>query len=103
MFSDYSDHMNAKPICLHCLVEDGDEDLGRGLDLARKYGHVDFDVRTCERARRSRSAQRVERIRAARAAPGATGEGHGEERDAGRRPTGLHQMTLSARRSTKRI
>ena len=50
MFSDYSDHMNAKPICLHCLVEDGDEDLGRGLDLARKYGHVDFDVRTCGRA-----------------------------------------------------
>ena len=32
------------PVCLGCLVEDGDEQVGRGLDLARKYGQVDFDV-----------------------------------------------------------
>jgi hypothetical protein len=31
-------------VCLHCLVEDGDEQLGRGLDLAKRHGQVDWDV-----------------------------------------------------------
>ena len=48
LFSDFIDEMEARPVCLHCLVDEGDEDLGRGLDLARKYGHVDFDVQMCE-------------------------------------------------------
>ena len=30
-------------VCLHCLLEDGDEQLSRGLDLARLYGQADFD------------------------------------------------------------
>jgi hypothetical protein len=30
-------------VCLHCLLEDGDEQLARGLDLARVHGRVDFD------------------------------------------------------------
>jgi hypothetical protein len=38
--------MGAKPVCLDCVVDECGED--RGLDLARKYGHVDFDVQTCE-------------------------------------------------------
>jgi hypothetical protein len=30
-------------VCLHCLVHAGDEQLGRGLDLARVHGQVDYD------------------------------------------------------------
>jgi hypothetical protein len=30
-------------ICMHCALEDGGEQLGRGLDLARKHGQVDYD------------------------------------------------------------
>ena len=30
-------------VCLHCLLEDGDEQLGDGLDLAKRYGQVDYD------------------------------------------------------------
>jgi hypothetical protein len=30
-------------LCLHCLLEDGDEQLARGLDLARVHGQDDFD------------------------------------------------------------
>jgi hypothetical protein len=30
-------------VCLHCLIDDGDEQLARGLDLARVHGQVDFD------------------------------------------------------------
>jgi hypothetical protein len=36
------------PVCLHCLLEDGDEQLGRGLDLGRRHGQVDYDVETDE-------------------------------------------------------
>jgi hypothetical protein len=43
IFSNAGDETPVKPMCLHCLIEEGDEDLGRGLDLARKFGHVDFD------------------------------------------------------------
>jgi hypothetical protein len=32
------------PVCLHCLVEDDDEQLGRGLDLVRVHGQVDWDI-----------------------------------------------------------
>ena len=31
-------------VCLHCLIADGDEQLGRGLDLAREHGQVDWDA-----------------------------------------------------------
>ncbi len=30
-------------MCLRCLIEQGDDQLGRGLDLAREYGQVDYD------------------------------------------------------------
>jgi hypothetical protein len=30
-------------VCLHCLIQDGDEQLGRGLDLAKRHGQVDYD------------------------------------------------------------
>ena len=30
-------------MCLHCLTEDGDEQLGLGLDLARQHGQVDWN------------------------------------------------------------
>jgi hypothetical protein len=29
-------------LCLGCLMEDGDVQLGRGLDLAREHGRVDW-------------------------------------------------------------
>lgn len=35
-------------ICLHCLIEDGDEQLARGLELARVHGQVDYDPATDE-------------------------------------------------------
>jgi hypothetical protein len=34
----------AVPVCLGCLIEDADEQLARGLDLARVHGQVDWDV-----------------------------------------------------------
>ncbi len=37
------DDLEPQPVCLHCLVGDGDEQLGGGLDLARKHGQVDWD------------------------------------------------------------
>lgn len=37
------DDLPRRPVCLHCLLEGGDEQLGRGLDLARKLGQVDWD------------------------------------------------------------
>ena len=30
-------------VCLHCLIEDGDAQLARGLKLARVHGQVDYD------------------------------------------------------------
>ena len=33
----------SEPVCLQCLIRDGDEALGRGLDLAKAHGQVDFD------------------------------------------------------------
>jgi hypothetical protein len=35
-------------VCVHCLVEDGDEQLARGLDLARRHGQVDYDAASGE-------------------------------------------------------
>jgi hypothetical protein len=49
IFSEYEpgvddeESMPSATVCLHCLVEDGDEQLARGLDLARVHGQVDFD------------------------------------------------------------
>lgn len=37
------DKTPSKPVCLGCLMRDGDEQLGLGLDLARKIGRVDWD------------------------------------------------------------
>ena len=37
-------HDDVELVCLHCLAQDGDVQLGRGLDLARKHGQVDWDV-----------------------------------------------------------
>ncbi len=31
-------------VCLHCLLDDGDEQLGRGLDLAKAWGRCGWDV-----------------------------------------------------------
>jgi hypothetical protein len=41
---DDPDATPSMPVCLDCLVEDGDVQLARGLDLARINGQVDFDV-----------------------------------------------------------
>lgn len=35
-------------VCAGCLVEDGDTQLARGLDLARIHGQVDFDPESGE-------------------------------------------------------
>lgn len=37
------DDLPHEAVCLHCLLEDGDEQLGRGLDMARLHGQVDYD------------------------------------------------------------
>ena len=53
-YSDYrpglddKDSMPGQPICLHCLLDEGDEQLGRGLDMAKRHGHVDYDVEAGE-------------------------------------------------------
>jgi hypothetical protein len=44
LYSDYGAPERAKPVCLNCLIEDGDEQLGAGLDLAREHGQVDWDA-----------------------------------------------------------
>jgi hypothetical protein len=36
------DHPGIAMVCLHCLIDDNPE-IGRGLDLARKYGLADLD------------------------------------------------------------
>jgi hypothetical protein len=38
------DDLPSELVCLHCLLEDGDEHLGRGLDLAKRFGQVDYDL-----------------------------------------------------------
>ena len=38
------EELPAQPVCLHCLLEDADAQLGRGLDLARQLGQVDWDA-----------------------------------------------------------
>ena len=30
-------------VCVHCLIEEGDTQVARGLELARAHGQVDFD------------------------------------------------------------
>ena len=34
----------SEAICLYCVLEEGGEQLGRGLDLSRVHGQVDWDV-----------------------------------------------------------
>jgi hypothetical protein len=48
-FSDFDpdredDRTPTLPVCLHCLVQDADAQLARGLDLARRDGQVDYDA-----------------------------------------------------------
>jgi len=45
---DDNDPTPSQLVCLHCLLEDDDAELGRGLDLARRHGQVDFDVQAGE-------------------------------------------------------
>jgi len=45
---DPEDATPASVVCLHCLLEDGDAQLARGLDLARVHGQVDFDPESGE-------------------------------------------------------
>jgi len=40
---DDDDSTPTQTVRLHCLLEDGDEQLARGLDLARVHGQVDID------------------------------------------------------------
>ena len=35
-------------VCLHCLIEDGDEQLGEGLDMARRLGRACWDDESAE-------------------------------------------------------
>ena len=37
------DDLPEEIVCLHCFLQDCDEQLGRGLDLARLHGQVDYD------------------------------------------------------------
>jgi hypothetical protein len=53
LFSEFDPELDDDPtptqlVCLHCLTEDGDEQLGRGFDLAREHGQVDWDVDRAE-------------------------------------------------------
>jgi hypothetical protein len=34
----------AQPVCPGCLIDEADEQLARGLDLARVHGQVDWDA-----------------------------------------------------------
>lgn len=47
LFSDYEE-FEGEWVCLGCVINDADEMLGRGLDLARRYGQVDRDDETGE-------------------------------------------------------
>jgi hypothetical protein len=38
-----NDPTPAHVVCLDCLIEDGDEQLARGLEQARVHGQVDYD------------------------------------------------------------
>jgi hypothetical protein len=47
-FSEFDPELEDDPtpselVCLNCLIADGDEQLGYGLDLAREHGQVDWD------------------------------------------------------------
>jgi hypothetical protein len=45
---DLDDATPTTVVCLHCLIEGGDGQLARGLDLARAHGQVDFDPESGE-------------------------------------------------------
>ena len=47
MFDDLDDD-EGEAICLACLLEGGDEQLGRGLDLAKQWGRCVWDVDAAE-------------------------------------------------------
>jgi hypothetical protein len=33
-----------QPLCLHCLVDDSDEQLAAGLDMAKVHSQADWDL-----------------------------------------------------------
>lgn len=41
---DYEEWPKSEGVCLHCVIRDGDQQLARGLDLAKIYGQVDYDL-----------------------------------------------------------
>lgn len=45
---DEEDETPSMLVCLHCLVQDGGEQLVRGLALAKRHGQVDYDPVTDE-------------------------------------------------------
>ncbi len=45
---DEDDWPESQPLCLHCLIEDGGEQLGVGLNLAKIHGQVDYDTEAGE-------------------------------------------------------
>jgi hypothetical protein len=45
---DPNDATPSDVICLGCLLEEGDEQLGRGMELAKVHGQVDYDPATDE-------------------------------------------------------
>jgi hypothetical protein len=42
------DDLPEQLVCLHCLMEEGDEQLTEGLDLARRLGRADWDDESAE-------------------------------------------------------
>ncbi len=43
MGTDEELHDDVELVCLHCLGNEGDVQLDRGLDLAKVHGQVDYD------------------------------------------------------------
>ena len=37
------DELSEELVCLQCLLDEGDEQIGRGLDMARRFGQADHD------------------------------------------------------------
>jgi hypothetical protein len=37
------DELPEEMVCLHCFLEDGDKQIGEGLDMARRLGRAEWD------------------------------------------------------------
>jgi hypothetical protein len=42
------DDLPHQALCLHCLLEDADEQIGEGLDMARRLVRADWDDESAE-------------------------------------------------------